>query len=183
MKKILGLLMMLVSLQMYGGTTSVDAQEEKGFFVGLDAGKRVISEISNKMVLYPSIGYQINSDWSLGIRTQIDFSDINFIYLGGYVQYNFLKFNKLNLFSEGKISLFYPIPGMRKDMNRVTEVGVNLGASYELFKKLKLNLRYLYLGYCSMPYWDLNDRYPLRVGKFILSGSLPRLQVGLQYTF
>ena len=29
MKKILGLLMMLISLQMYGGTASVDAQEEK----------------------------------------------------------------------------------------------------------------------------------------------------------
>lgn len=29
MKKILGLLMMLISLQMYGGTASVDAQEKK----------------------------------------------------------------------------------------------------------------------------------------------------------
>ena len=178
MKKILSVLLMMVLC-----TPAINAQEEKGFFVGLDVGKRATSLLSKKAVLYPSVGYQINSDWSVGIRTQIDFSDIDFIYWGGYVQYNFLKFNKLNLFSEGKISLFYPIPGMRKDMNRVTEVGVNLGASYELFKKLKLNLRYLYLGYCSMPYWDLNDRYPLRVGKFILSGSLPRLQVGLQYTF
>lgn len=29
MKKILGLLMMLISLQMYGGTASVDAREKK----------------------------------------------------------------------------------------------------------------------------------------------------------
>lgn len=183
MKKILGLLMMLISLQMYGGTASVDAQEEKGFFVGLDAGQRAISKISDKVVLYPSIGYQINSDWSLGIRSQIDFSDFDFSYMGGYIQYNFVKFNKTSLFSEGKVSVFHPRPGKLGKYEEVTEAGINFGISYEFIKKLKLNVRYLYLGYCSLPHWDQASRYILKEGKFIVSGSLPRLQVGLQYTF
>lgn len=178
MKKILSVLLMMVLC-----TPAINAQEEKGFFVGLDVGKRATSLLSKKAVLYPSVGYQINSDWSVGIRTQIDFSDIDFIYWGGYVQYNLVKFNKLNFFSEGKVSVFYPIPGWKEDLAKVTEAGINFGASYELFKKFKLNLRYLYLGYCSNPHWDQNGSYILGEGKFIVSGSLPRLQVGLQYTF
>ena len=38
MKKILGLLMMLISLQMYGGTASVDAQEKKPVNIELEKG-------------------------------------------------------------------------------------------------------------------------------------------------
>lgn len=178
MKKILSVLLMIILC-----TSAISAQEGKGFFVGVDAGQRATSLLSKKVVLYPSIGYQINSDWSLGIRSQIDFSDIDFSYLVGYVQYNFVKFNKVSLFSEGKISVFYPIPGKKDDMAKVTEVGINFGVSYEFLKKLKLNLRYLYIGYCSNPHWDQNGSYILEEDKFIVSGSIPRLQVGLQYTF
>ena len=46
MKKILGLLMMLISLQMYGGTASVDAQEKKPVNIELEKGHS-----SNKEVL------------------------------------------------------------------------------------------------------------------------------------
>ncbi|WP_300905117.1 hypothetical protein [uncultured Alistipes sp.] len=66
--------------------------------------------------------------------------------------------------------------------NHYAEAGFTFGASYALTRRLRAQVRYLYLGYSGAPAFHRSGGC-WGDGEFVLDAGWNRLQVGLQYTF
>ena len=139
-------------------------------------------------IITPTIGYQFNDKWSAGLKVGFSTSD-DFVFdwnsYTPFVRYNFCSLGKVNLFTEGKVSLTaYSEGSLGGGDPNFVEAGFSLGISYPFNEHLKLVCQYLHIGY-SNEY--NNDRAKhgmnLHSGDWVLDANIKRLSIGLSWTF
>lgn len=160
--------------------------KERGLFIELNGGYGQRESPLNMPsdgygFLAPVIGYQFNSRWAAGIKTNFELtSDENFSTIGAYGQYSFWQKNRVKLFGEAAATQSWS-SGMEGGNIHYTEAGLSVGAAYSLGGHCNLLLRYLHIGYSDA--YHRNEYFCLGGGKFIVDGNLKRLQVGVQWIF
>ena len=139
-------------------------------------------------IITPAIGYQFNDKWSTGFKVGFSTSDdftFDWNSYTPFVRYNFCSLGKVNLFTEGKVSLTaYSEGSLGGGDPNFVEAGFSLGISYPFNEHLKLVCQYLHIGY-SNEY--NNDRAKhgmnLHSGDWVLDANIKRLSIGLSWTF
>ncbi|MDE7123016.1 MAG: hypothetical protein K2N93_01550 [Alistipes sp.] len=178
--------MFLLSLLAVCGIATVAAQEkERGVFAEMNFGYG--RSRGGYAVLTPAVGYRFAGNWSVGLRLQCEV-DRPYTALGAFAQYRFFSRPRFELFAEGQGSLFFANDA-EADANPLipssdgyAEAGVTFGASYAIVKRLRVQARYLYLGYSGSPAFRRSGACWGDNG-MVLDAGWNRLQVGLQYTF
>lgn len=181
--------LLLTALFVLGITlpTQMKAQErEKGFFV--EGSIALVDEhterrYENYLIIKPAIGYQINAQWDLGLRMEIQSgAEDAFSVYGAFTRYSFSQIGKLRLFGEGKFNIF-----RRKESligigvnNGYTEAGLSLGAYLPLNNNFKLIAQYLHIGYSGQ---EAKNGAFLHNGDWGIDANLKRLSIGINYTF
>ncbi|MDE7123017.1 MAG: hypothetical protein K2N93_01555 [Alistipes sp.] len=152
-------------------------------------------------LLAPAVGYRFDERWEVGVRAQFELESYyaNYTAVGAFARYGFFNRRKWSLFVEGQVSCyiqgehFLPVPAsmipeggqvrLNADFDdRYAEAGFTFGASYALTRRLRAQVRYLYLGYSGAPAFHRSGGC-WGDGEFVLDAGWNRLQVGLQYTF
>lgn len=138
-------------------------------------------------VLTPAVGYRFAGNWSLGVRLQCEI-DRPYTALGAFAQYRFFNRPRFELFAEGQGSLFFANDAKADadpsipSSDGYGEVGVTFGASYAIVRRLRIQARYLYLGYSGTPAFRRSGGC-WGDGGMVLDAGWNRLQVGLRYIF
>ncbi len=152
-------------------------------------------------LLAPAVGYRFDERWQVGAWAQFELESYyaNYTAVGAFARYGFFNRRKWSLFVEGQVSCyiqgehFLPVPAsmipeggqvrLNADFdNHYAEAGFTFGASYALTRRLRAQVRYLYLGYSGAPAFHRSGGC-WGDGDFVLDAGWNRLQVGLQYTF
>lgn len=178
--------MFLLSLLVVCGIATVAAQEkERGVFAEMNFGYG--RSRGGYAVLTPAVGYRFAGNWSVGLRLQCEV-DRPYMAPGVFAQCRFFSRPRFELFAEGQGSLFFANDA-EADANPLipssdgyAEAGVTFGASYAIVKRLRVQARYLYLGYSGSPAFRRSGACWGDNG-MVLDAGWNRLQVGLQYTF
>lgn len=131
----------------------------------------------------PSVGLEINDRWTLGVRMTFQTGDCKW---GKYTvttlfgQYRFLNLDKWHVYVEGKGSYYH---GIEEYKQNAGEIGVSLGAEFEITNHFSAILNYMYTGV------EIGDNimdHPhgcIGNGRYTLDFSPRRLQIGLRYKF
>ncbi len=158
---------------------------DKGVFVEMDFGYGATDD--GYALFAPSVGYRFANRWSAGFRVMFESEVSDYTTLSWFGQYRLIDLRRFDVFAEGQVSYVinpgkWDGPGSLSANQNYAEAGVTFGASYRLWKGLRLTARYLYLGYSgSSPYRRSDGCWG--DGGFVLDAGWNRLQVGLQYTF
>lgn len=182
---------------------------DKGLFVELNFGYARTSyhdwDNNNHALIVPAIGYRFANNWSVGARMQFETKNYSLAHEGFttaavFGQYRFLNLRRLSLFAEAAVSCSFVDHdyskilvdgGSQKEWiarhpeyfsDTYAEAGVTFGASYRIWKGLRITARYLYLGYSGASAMRRSGGC-WGDGNMILDAGWNRLQAGLQYTF
>ena len=166
----------------------VNAQlKEKGFFVEMEGAyghyNRPYSSSESFAVLGPSLGYKINSQWSVGAKSLFETGGFKYATVGLYSQYHYWNRSRFNAFVEFQASIAWSRTGIDGGGdNAFGEVGFALGASYAISEHWSILLRYPYIGYNS-GYTERDYGATAHAGDFIIDANWKRLQFGVQFMF
>lgn len=185
MKKIISIVIALLCV----GRIAAQS-EDKGIFVELNVGHGHDNPGhagKSYAILTPALGYRFAGNWSVGARVQCEIGE-GYTTLGAFAQYRFLNRPRFDMFTEGVAA--YTVmsgydnalpPGSVNTSYTQMEAGFTFGVSYALTERLRVQARYLYIGYDDVPYGRGGACWG--DGKFIVDANWRRLQVGLQYMF
>lgn len=162
--------------------------ETTRFYDGCAPGER---HFERYMIYTPTVGYQINNRWAVGLRAQFETKEdrdtaSRYNTFGVYGQYRFFNRKWLKLFVEGSIAHGFIDDNNSWCRNDFTEAGFNLGVAVPIYRGLSFMARYLHVGYSDAhPLYrrDLEGSAYWGDGNWVVDGNLRRLSIGLQYRF
>lgn len=149
-------------------------------------------------IINPRVGYRFNKKWEAGLLFRYEkFGEYsNYYGIGGFGEYNYLRFNNgIKLFVD--MQAIYSIqsggygadndnPDCYSNINdNITEIGFVPGVAYNIPQTpVDIKLRYLFVGFNhSSKDYKADTKGCLGRGDFILDGALRRLEIGLSVTF
>lgn len=208
MKKFFAIIAML-SLFLCNQTSAQQIGKEQGFSVtamfGLSQSRylRGTTFGSDRKtytgpVITPRVCYRFNKKWEAGLLFRYEkFGEYsNYYGIGGFGEYNYLRFNNgIKLFVD--MQAIYSIqsggygadndnPDCHSNINdNITEIGFVPGVAYNIPQTpVDIKLRYLFVGFNhSSKDYKADTKDCLGRGDFILDGALRRLEIGLSVTF
>ncbi len=195
--RLLAIVMLIVAVAIQ---TAANAQEKVNphFFgeftggIGTSIGIKNVTyypeiNITTKTYTYgqwsPSLGLVLTDRWAIGARFAFQTFDRKHVAKYSiytlFGQYSILNWSRFHFFAEGKGS-YYHSSGYESSLG---EIGVSLGAKYNITHHLSFVLYYIYAGVGIGDSLLDHPKGCIGDGRYTLDFSPRRLQIGLRYKF